>query len=85
MTIEEVIESLEGINLEGVLPCEVRTSLSDYKGVCGQPSVARIRHACADCGRKAALFVCAECLEDLKMRMIQCLSCDGIDLHWTVI
>lgn len=55
--------TIEGIDVDGSVPCEAEPECGMP---CGQPSVTRIRYACACCTAQNTIFICAGCLDDAR-------------------
>jgi hypothetical protein len=79
----------EGIDLACTPPCEINTRAAGHAGLCGKPSVVRLRVMFPCCEAVYALFVCDECLRHLKDLSWE-WYCDGscniaVIPEWTVI
>lgn len=69
-TVTEIIP-IEGVDLEGVPPCEMMTS---FIRRCLKPSMFRIRTVCS-CGDKSTLFICIGCRELAVAGLTWCTRC----------
>jgi hypothetical protein len=66
------ITPLEGIDLEGTIPCQM---LKPNPLPCGKPATSRIHVRCA-CGNAGFVFTCARCTADLLAGSYICACCD---------
>lgn len=76
------LEMLEGIDAEGSPPCQVKIRKEDYR-LCGCPSVTRVHVRCERCHRSGNVFLCAPCLEVMRVQGVACEKCGARDFAWS--
>ena len=85
MTIITEIIPIEGLDLDGIPPCNVELArvafhgitpqVISWDGLCGKPSVIRVISACISCGDSRAVFTCISCRRELESGKTLCGGC----------
>ena len=84
VSIEEAIEDLTGIDLDGEPPCQIWMAATNWTTQCGKPSVVRVHLTCKTCTWANNPFLCKSCYEAIRADSIGCAKCHG-RIRWNLL